>query len=55
MVTLGGVIIFMGDTKLWWLFFFISAIQIHRLRTEEKLLSNEFGSEYEDYKKATWF
>jgi len=36
MITLGGVIIFIGDNRLWWLFCFIFLIQIYRKRKEEK-------------------
>jgi len=55
MITLGGVIFFIGDHRLWLLFFYCLIIQVYRKIQEEKLLINKFGTEYTNYIKTTWF
>lgn len=42
----------------WWLtiaFAVLQALQIRRIRKEEKVLEEAFGKEYRSYKRQTWF
>jgi protein-S-isoprenylcysteine O-methyltransferase Ste14 len=55
MITLGGFILFMGQGEMWILFVFILCIQFYRIKQEEKILTEEFGNQYWEYKKSTWF
>jgi len=50
-----GMIIWTGQP---WLLLFLAVlipVQIHRSRTEERVLTEKFGTAYFDYKKKTWF
>lgn len=41
-----------------WLLLFLAVLiplQMHRSRTEERVLTEKFGTAYLDYKKKTWF
>ncbi|MDC1205496.1 hypothetical protein N8083_01460 [Candidatus Pacebacteria bacterium] len=55
MITLGGIIIFIENPKLWWLFLFVLLCQLYRKSQEEKLLIKKFVIKYTDYMKSTWF
>lgn len=55
LLVLGGVISFIGEKWLLWLFFMIFLIQLYRRKKEEQILSEKFKDEYVDYMKRTWF
>ncbi|MGA2206497.1 MAG: isoprenylcysteine carboxylmethyltransferase family protein [Terracidiphilus sp.] len=56
-----GALVFLGiiiwTAQPWLLFFLVVLIplQMHRSRTEERVLTEKFGTAYLDYKKKTWF
>lgn len=54
MLVLGGIV-FAGQP--WWLLIFAILIpmQIVRARKEGQVLEQEFGDDYREYKKRTWF
>lgn len=55
MLVLAGVIFYIGDTRLWWLFFMILIFQLYRIHQEEKVLLLTFANDYRQYKNNTWF
>jgi protein-S-isoprenylcysteine O-methyltransferase Ste14 len=50
-----GVIVFAGQP--WWLPIFAALIplQVYRSGKESEVLEKQFGDEYREYKKKTWF
>jgi protein-S-isoprenylcysteine O-methyltransferase Ste14 len=56
-----GALVFLGII-IWtaqpWLLLFLAVLiplQMYRSRTEERVLTEKFGTAYLDYKKKTWF
>lgn len=50
-----GLIIWSGKTILLLVFAVLIPLQIARIRKESEVLAAKFGSEYQDYKRKTWF
>ncbi len=55
LLTLAGVIVYVQNSNLWYIFVVILLIQMYRKKKEEKLLLEKFGDEYKEYMESTWF
>jgi protein-S-isoprenylcysteine O-methyltransferase Ste14 len=54
LLVLGGAILYIDDSRLWWLFIAISILQFYRSKKEEKVLLEKFGDDYKNYMESTW-
>jgi len=50
-----GIVIYLERVSLFYLWFIVLLIQIARVRKEERVLEEKFGTTYKEYKKNTWF
>ena len=51
---IAGMFLFLGLPKGLWVLAAVIPVQIHRVRSEEKVLAAKFGDEYRAYKARTW-
>lgn len=54
LMVLGGAILYIDDSRLWWIFIAILILQFYRAKKEEKVLLEKFGDDYKNYMKSTW-
>jgi len=54
-LTLAGIFLFAGASKLLWVLAALVPVQIYRARNEEKVLAAKFGDDYRAYKARAWF
>lgn len=52
---IAGVIVWTGRPMLLLVFAVLIPLQVYRVRKEERVLEEKFGSAYRDYKRRTWF
>ncbi len=52
---IGGIIIWTTKPLLFLIFVVLIPLQIYRSRQEERVLTEEFGESYLEYKRKTWF
>ncbi len=50
-----GIIVWTGKPALLLVFVVLIPLQIFRVRKEERVLEEKFGTAYLDYKRQTWF
>ncbi len=50
-----GLCLFSGSELMYGALVFLIALELLRIRREEKLLQATFGQEYKRYKLSTWF
>jgi protein-S-isoprenylcysteine O-methyltransferase Ste14 len=53
-ITLAGLVLYVDEPGLFWLFLILIPVQIMRARRESRLLEKRFGEEYRQYKAKTW-
>jgi len=54
-LVVAGVLLYINQPRVLWLFVAVIPLQIYRARQEEKILHARFGDEYREYKSRTWF
>jgi protein-S-isoprenylcysteine O-methyltransferase Ste14 len=52
---LAGFILWVNKPRLLLCFIILIPMQVYRIRKEERVLTEKFGSAYLDYKRQTWF